>query len=113
MLVFAFGSLFHWSHSPSCQPVNLQRGECLISHVYAVLKNGKKALKHAENCFEITKEHNIKDFDLAYSYEALYRAYKILGDTEKENYFFNKAKEAAENIRDKEDKEIFLSDLNS
>ena len=61
MITFAKGSLYHWQRSPNCRPVNHQRGEWLISHVYAVLNRGKEALFHAEICMDITMNESLND----------------------------------------------------
>ncbi|MDZ4121208.1 MAG: hypothetical protein U1C33_02210, partial [Candidatus Cloacimonadaceae bacterium] len=66
-------SLFHWRQIGT--PVNLLRGEWMISHVYALLKHSDAALYHAENGLKIALENGIKDFDLAYAYEAMARAF--------------------------------------
>lgn len=113
MIAFAFGSQYHWYHSPEWKPENAQRGEWLISRVYSVLKNADKALEHANKCFELTKQNEIGDFDLAYSYEALYRSYKIAENKEKESYYYALAKDAGLKIKDEEDKKIFFADLDS
>ena len=113
MIAFAFASQYHWYKSPKWQPVNAQRGEWMISHVYAVLGKGKEALKHAEKCLELTTKHNFKDFDLAYSYEAMARAYKIMDDTEQHQEYFNLAEKAGEIIAQDQDKNIFFDDLRS
>ena len=113
MIAFAKSSLYHWQHSPNFQPVNEQRGQWLISRVYAVLKNGENAITHAEACWALTEEHNFLDFDLAYAHEALARAFAALGDTEQMNKFFILAKEAGNLISDEEDKSYFMNDLHA
>ena len=113
MIAFAKSSLFHWYNSPNFQPVNAQRGEWMISHVYAVLNKSDKALEHALNCQKLTAELELKDFDLAYSLEALARAYAVGNNKEKFKEYIELAKKAGENIKDDEDKKYFLNDLNS
>lgn len=113
MIAFAKGSLYHWSRSPQYKPVNEQRGEWMISRVYSVLNKPEEALKHAKRCRELTEKHDLKGFDLAYSYEALARAYAISGNKEEFKKNFDLANEAGEKIQGKEDKEIFMGDLKS
>ncbi|SRR6056297_464303 len=113
MINYAFASHYHWFKSPKWKPINEQRGEWLISHVYAVLKKGKKALKHAKKCKSITKKLNLKGFDLAYSYEALARAYASLGNKKKLNKYYILAKEAGGRIKNEKNKKIFFNDLKS
>ncbi|MBN2858093.1 MAG: tetratricopeptide repeat protein [Candidatus Delongbacteria bacterium] len=113
MIAFAKGSLFHWYNSPNFEPVNAQRGEWMISHVYAVLNRAEKALEHANNCLELTEELGLKDFDLAYCYEAMARAHAAGGNKAESEKYFKLAEEAGNSIEDKESRDMFKGDLNS
>lgn len=113
MIYFAHASNYHWKKSPQFQPINEQRGEWLISHVYAVLGHGEQALNHAQTCMNLTNKHAFKDFDLAYAYEGMSRAYATLNDSEKMEKYFLLAKDAGESIQGDEDKKIFFSDLHN
>ena len=62
MLNFAKASLYHWKKSPRFEPVNGQRGQWMISHVYAILGRGKEALESAQKTMRLTKQHSFKDF---------------------------------------------------
>ena len=113
MLNFAKASLYHWKKSPKFEPVNGQRGEWMISHVYAILGRGKEALESAQKTMRLTKQHSFKDFDLAYAYECKARAYAALGMSEKMNKCFVNAKTSGEKIIKDEDRNLFFSDLHS
>ena len=113
MLNFAKASLYHWQRSPHFKPVNKQRGDWLISRIYAILNQGKKSLEHANICMDITEEESLKDFDLAYAYECQARAFATLGDSEKMNDYFVKAKDFGEQIQSEKDRRIFFNDLNT
>ena len=111
MLNFAKASLYHWKNSPKFEPVNEQRGQWMISHVYAILGRGEEALESAQKTMRLTKQHNFKDFDLAYAYEAMARAHSASKNKDKCNRWLNKAKDAGELIDSVEDKKIFEGDL--
>ena len=111
MVHAAHASHYHWSEVGTA--VNLQRGEWLISHVYAVLNRPDPALYHALRCMEITQEHDLVDFDLAYAYEGMARAYAAAGDKSECKKYLQLAKEAGEKIKAKEDKNIFFGDFES
>ncbi len=111
MLFFSKASLYHWKKSSQYKPVNEQRGQWLISHVLAVLQNGKESLKYAKACMDITVKESLNDFDLAYAYESKARAYAALGDTEKMNRCFLNAKNAGYEIKDNKDRKFFFKDL--
>ncbi len=113
MINFAKASLYHWRKSPKYKPENEQRGQWMISHVFAVLGNGKQALEFAKETLRLTEKHKFTDFDLAYAYECMARAYATLGNTEKCRNWRERAKSAGELIHDKEDKKYFDDDFNA
>ena len=111
MVFFAIASLYHWRKSSNYQPVNEQRGQWLISHVFAVLNRGDEALVHAETCMDITMNESLKGFDLAYAYECKARAYASLRQSDKMNKCFLNAKATGDTIKKDADRKLFFSDL--
>jgi tetratricopeptide (TPR) repeat protein len=113
MVHAAHTSRFHWGEVG--MPVNLTRGDWLISHVYVVLNMPQPALDYAKKCLEICKQHTIGDFDLAYAYEAMARAYAALGQKSEGIQYLQLAREAGEQIQniEPEDREIFFGDFES
>ena len=91
--------------------MNQHRGEWLISRIYATLNQGGKSLEHGNTCMDITEKESLKDFDLAYAYECKARAFACLGDSEKMNDYFVKAKDFGEQIESEKDRKIFFNDL--
>jgi hypothetical protein len=79
MLHAAHASRFHWGEAPECKPENLARGEWQVSRVYTVLGLAEPALRHARRCLDVCEANAIGDWDLAYAYEAVARAYKTAG----------------------------------
>ena len=104
MINFAKSSLYHWKKSPKFELVNEQRGQWLISRIFAVLSNGNEAISYAQETLRLTEEHGFKDFDLAYAYESMARAHAVSGNKEKYKEFWEKAREAGDLIAGKEDK---------
>ena len=102
-------SRFHWGEIGT--PVEFERGEWQISRVYSVLNRPGSALYHAKRCLDICKEHNIGDFDIAFAYEAMARAHAVAGDKSDCEKYIKLAKEAGEQIKKKEDKDLFFGDL--
>jgi DNA-binding transcriptional MerR regulator len=111
MIHAAHASRFFWEEIGA--PVNHARGEWQVSRVYAVLERGEPALFHAQRCLEICEEHGIGDFDLAYAYEALARAHAVVGDDASAARYERLAREAAEHIAEKDDRDLVLVDLAS
>ena len=53
----------------------------------------------------------MKDFDIAFAYEGLARAYAINGHMEETDKYYKMAKKAGSQIKNREDKNIFDNDL--
>ncbi|NHJ86940.1 MAG: hypothetical protein FK734_15870 [Asgard group archaeon] len=111
MIHSAHASRYHWGKIG--KPINFERGEWQISRVYSVLKRSEPALYHAQRCLDICKANNIGDFDIAFAYEALARAYSIAGMSDKKQYYLDLAQEAGEKIAKKDDKEYFFSEIDT
>ncbi len=111
MLMSAWASRFHWSKVGT--PLNAARGEWQISRVYSVLGRAEPALHHAHRTLELCERYGYGDFDLAFAYEALARAHAVAGNRAERDRYYQRGIESAEGIKDKDDKELFLSDLNS
>ncbi len=109
MVHAAHASCYHWGEIG--EPINKQRGEWLISHVYAVVKRPQPALFHAQKCLELTEKHKFVDFDLAYAYEAMARALAASGNESEGRKYHTQAHEAGDKIKNEEDKKIFMADL--
>ncbi|RNA67957.1 hypothetical protein [Alteribacter keqinensis] len=111
MIHTAHASRFHWGEIGT--PVEFARGEWQISRVYALTGMAESAVYHAKHCLEICTDNQIGGFDLAFAYEALARAYYACNNRRKCNYYFEKAKEAADHIEKMEDRDYFLLELDS
>ena len=109
MVNCAHASAYHWSVAPECKPENLARSEWLVSRVYTVVARPEPALAHAEQCRELCERNGLRDWDLAFAYEALARASRVAGDAEAARRFVELAR--AVEIADAEDRELLEQDL--
>ncbi len=109
MIHAAHASRFHWGEAPECKPENLARGEWQVSRVYTVVGLAEPALRHAHRCLDICEANGLADWDLAYAYEAIARAYKTAGKEPEANAYKKLAAEAQ--IADPEDREHLEEDL--
>ncbi|MDH5448285.1 MAG: hypothetical protein OEX01_04705 [Candidatus Bathyarchaeota archaeon] len=100
---------FHWRVIGGA--VEFERGEGQISRVFSVLKKPQSALYHAKRCLEICKENNIGDFDIVFAYEAMARACAVAGEKAECEKYVGLAREAGEQIKSKEDRDYFFSEL--
>ena len=111
MINAAHASLYHWSLVG--ETVNLARGEWQVSRVYSKCGRAEPAIHHANNSLQLCIQNKIGDFDLAFAYEALARAFMVSGDGLRSNEYIHQATQASQAISKKEDKEYFLSELAS
>lgn len=81
MLHKAHASCFLWKGAGNL--VNDGRGEWQVSRVYSVLGYGAPALLHGQRSLDICLENGLGGFDLPFGYEAVARAYALLGEKEK------------------------------
>ncbi len=109
MVHAAHASRFHWGKVGT--PVNFARGDWQISRVYSVLERPEPALFHARRCLDQCEKEKIGDFDLAFAYEALARASAVGGNMKDCKKYIAIAKEIGERIKEKEDKDLFFSDV--
>jgi hypothetical protein len=109
MIHAAHASRFHWGEIG--KPLHFERGEWQISRVYSVMRRSEPALYHAKRCLEICKENNIGDFDIAFAYEVMARAHTIADNKAECEKYIKLAKEAGEEIKKKEDRDYFFSEL--
>jgi hypothetical protein len=109
MLQMAYASCYHWREAGTA--IHQARGEWMISRVNAVLARPEAALHHAQRTLDICQQNDFGDFDLAFAYEAMARSSAAGGDKEGFEKYQRLAKSAGENIKEKEDKDIFMSDL--
>jgi hypothetical protein len=109
MIHVAHASRYHWGEIGT--PLEFERGEWQISRVYSTLGRSEPARFHAQRCLDICTENDIGDFDIAFAYEAMARALSIAEDKAGCTKHLQLANRAAENIRKKEDKDYFLSEL--
>ena len=109
MIHAAHASRFHWGEVGTA--VHAERGEWQISRVYSVLNRPELALHHAQRCLAICQEHGIKDFDIAFAHEAMARAYAVAEDSAQCEMHIQLAKNSGLQIEEKEDRDLFLSEL--
>jgi hypothetical protein len=109
----AHASRYHWIAAGTT--INACRGEWQCSRVYAVLRRAEPALWHArralELCGQAAAEGSAEDFDLPFCMEALARAHAVAGNAEESRHWLERARKAAAEVADGDDRELLLSDL--
>jgi hypothetical protein len=113
MLDYAHASLAHWRATGTA--LRHQRGEWLLARVYAVLGEGRQAIRHAYRCAEVmtANQAEMKDFDFAFAFEAIARAHAVAGERVDAERFLQKARDAGEKIQEQDDRDTFFAELRS
>jgi tetratricopeptide (TPR) repeat protein len=109
MVYAAHASRFHWGEIGT--PLEWERGEWQISRVYAVLNRPEAAIRHAQRCLALCEENSIGDFDLAFAYEGLARAYAVAGNAAESRQYVELARQAGERIEDEGNRTYFFGEL--
>lgn len=109
MIHEAHASAYHWLQVGT--PANVARSHWQCSRVYCVLGRAEPALYHARFVLDICQRHGIGDWDLAYAYEALARAYWVAGDAEQARSWLDRARLAGADIAEEEERTHLMSDL--
>ena len=109
MIHLAHASRYHWGFVGT--ELNKGRGEWQISRVYSISSLGESALLHAQRYLDICLKNNYMDWDIAFAYEGMARAYAIAGKNADCEKYIKLAKEAGEHIKEKGDKDLFFSEL--
>jgi len=109
MIHAAHASAYHWRQVG--EPLHFARSDWQLSRVYAVLQRPEAALYHARRCLEICQAAGIGDFDLAFAYEALARAYAINRQAGEAARYLRQAQAAGAQIKEEEDRRYFFDEL--
>ena len=113
MVDAAHASCYHWLQVGT--GLHHQRAEWLIAHVYTELNLVDAALRHAARCLELNSEFAtlMEDFDFAYAYEGMARAYALAGKHDEALQFIQLAARQGQTIENDEDRSIFMGDFNT
>ena len=108
-LHMAHTSLYHWSKVG--QPINIARAEYMVSRVYSAFSWAEPALYHAQRCLKITEETGVGDFDLAFAYEVMTRAYAAAGKKAECKKYRVLTQKATNAVKNEEDRKICQAEL--
>jgi tetratricopeptide (TPR) repeat protein len=111
MIHLAHTSFWHWTQVEGHTSTNLSIGYWQIARVYAVVENGEQSRLFAERCVEVSLESDIPPFYIGYAYEALARAYRVLGQTELALENVQKALSYAQEVIVEDSKNMLIKDL--
>jgi DNA-binding transcriptional MerR regulator len=111
LLHCAHASAYHWLQVGSV--AHRVRSEWQCSRAYTVLGRAEPALHHARRCLELAESapDELEEFDLPFAYEAMARAHAVAGDEAKAREWLARARAAAAEVADEDDRSILDADL--
>jgi len=109
MIHMAHASAYHWLQVGA--PENIARSHWQCSRMYTVLGRSEPAIYHAKLVVAVCEQNDIGDWDLAFAYEALARAYAVAGNSAESARWLTRAQAASGDITDEEDRDLLLTDL--
>jgi hypothetical protein len=109
MIHMAHALAYHWLQVGA--PENMARSHWQCSRMYTVLGRSEPAIYHAKLVLDVCEQNDIGDWDLAFAYEALARAYAVAGNSAESARWLAKARAAGADITADEDRDLLLSDL--
>jgi len=113
LLAAAYTSFYHWRQVGG--PAQAQRAYWMLATAHIRLRETETALRYAELCLAEARlsPDEMQDFDWAYAYEVNARAHALAEYADSCREFYSNAADAGEQIREKEDRDLFLNDLKS
>ena len=105
----AHACCYHWMQVGTV--ANHARGEFAVASVYAAAGIGGAALRHARRCLELLQASpdQMEDWDYAFAYDALARAYAASGEGDAARHAKGQAQVAGDAIADEEDRSYFFT----
>lgn len=115
MIAMAYAAAHHWRSYSQCKPANSARAEYMIATALTFAGRKEQAMHHARQAFHLVFDNinEMSDFDISYAYMAMSRAWALSGEHANAREYYEKCLKSIEEIKDPEDKEIVVKDLNS
>lgn len=113
MIHLSHASFWHWTEVPGVTKTNLSVGYWQLSRVYALANQGEESLFYGKRCLDIGLENQLEPFFIAYGYEAIARAYKVLQNWDQVTGNKEIAMEYIQKIMDLESKTMVIADLDT
>ena len=111
MIRLCQASLFHWSRRDDCTDQNMSIGCWQASRVYALAGRPDEAIRYGQLSLDFSLKGDTPPFYVAYSHEALARAYALARKQETSNEHLAEARRLAEEVSDADSRKMLLDDL--
>ncbi len=113
MIRLSLASHYHWTQRDDYSNTNASIALWQISRIYAVLGQADNARRYGQLCLEASQGEGVTPFFLGYAYEALARAEAAGRNEEEMRSFLNDARSTAEKVKEADEKNMLLDDLNT
>jgi hypothetical protein len=113
MIRLSLASHYHWTQRDDYSNTSASIALWQLSRIYAILGRAANAKWYGQMCPKVSQEKDVTPFFLGYAYEALARAEAAGGNEEKMQSFLNDARTTAEKIKQADEKNMLLDDLNT
>ncbi len=113
MIRLSLASHYHWTQRDDYSNTSASIALWQISRIYAILGRADNARRYGQLCLGASQESDVAPFFLGYAYEALARAEAASGNEEGMQAFRNEARITAEKIKEADEKNMLLDDLNT
>jgi hypothetical protein len=113
MIRLSFASHYHWTQRDDNANTGSSIALWQISRIYAILGRADNARRYGQLCLKASQGEGVTPFYLGYAYEALARAEATGGNEEEMQAFLNDARTTAEQIKEEDEKNMLLDDLNT
>ncbi len=109
MMHAAHATCLHWQEAGT--QIHQLRSYYLLTYVYSAVGDGTAATLYGEQTLELLEQRpdGIADWDVAFVYDALSRAYRTAGKSDEADRYRAQAEEAENSIADEDDKAIYLA----
>jgi uncharacterized protein YndB with AHSA1/START domain len=109
MLRRAYAAAYHWQRAGGAGPQNEARADYMIAKALLFSGQPEAALRSADRCLAVCRDHGLTDFDLAYAHEARARALRALGREQEAAQAWAAA--TAVPIAEQDDRDIVAADF--
>lgn len=113
MIRLSLASHYHWTQRDDYSNTNASIALWQISRIYAILGQADNARRYGQICLEASQGEGVTPFFLGYAYEALARAEAAGGKEEEMQAFLKDARTTAEKVKEADEKNMLLDDLNT
>ena len=113
MIRLSLASHYHWTQRDDYSNTNASIALWQISRIYTILGQADNARRYGQICLEASQGEGVTPFFLGYAYEALARAEAAGGKEEEMQAFLKDARTTAEKVKEADEKNMLLDDLNT